>query len=128
MTLKNYLIAMAALTAACWGIFRFLAGMIDPETTNWLGFCLFYFSLFIALIGTAALVGSLFRFVLMKKELAFNSVKLAFRQSFLFALFLVFALFLKANDLFNWFNLILLIIIFSVLELFFINYKKNRNI
>lgn len=126
MTLKSYLIVMSTLTLACWGIFFFVAGMIDPLVTNWLGFVLFYAALFLAVSGSAALFGFFIRFVVLKKELAFNLVKVAFRQSFLFSLFLLAALFLKANHLFNWLNLALLIMGFSILELFLISYKKSR--
>ena len=127
MTLKNYLFVMTALTLACFGIFFFVANTINPFSTNLVGYALFYFSLFLSLSGLATIIGFLIRFVALKKELAFNLVKVSFRQSFLFSLFFVIALFLKANDLFNWLNLVLLILIFSVLELFLINYKKSRN-
>jgi len=127
MTLKNYLFVMTALTLACFGIFFFVANTINPFSTNWVGYALFYFSLFLSLSGLATIIGFLIRFVALKKELAFNLVKVSFRQSFLFSLFFVIALFLKAYDLFNWLNLVLLILIFSVLELFLINYKKSRN-
>ncbi len=126
MTLKNYLLVMSVLTAICWGIFIFVAGLINPEATNWLGYSLFYSSLFLSLSGTTALMGFIFRFVALKKELAFNLVKVAFRQSFLFSLFIVFLLILKSQHLFNWLNLFLLIIIFAILELFLISYKKSR--
>jgi hypothetical protein len=117
---------MAVLTAVCWGIFVFVAGLVNPEATNWLGYTLFYSALFLSLSGTTALIGFIFRFVALKKELAFNLVKVAFRQSFLFSLFIVFLLILKSQHLFNWLNLFLLIIIFAVLELFLISYKKSR--
>ena len=126
MTLKKYLWVMFVLTAVCWGILFFVAGLVDPTATNWLGFLLFYLALFASLSGMIALIGSFFRFVIVKKELAFNSVKVAFRQSFLFSAFIIILLILKAADLFNWLNLILMIIIFSILELFLINYKKSR--
>jgi len=126
MTLKNYLLVMSVLTAICWGIFVFVAGLVNPEATNWLGYSLFYSALFLSLSGTTALIGFIFRFVALKKELAFNLVKVAFRQSFLFSLFIVFLLILKSQHLFNWLNLFLLIIIFAVLELFLISYKKSR--
>lgn len=126
MTLRKYLFVMFVLTAVCWGIFFFVAGIIDPATTNWLGFLLFYVSLFTALSGLITLIGFLIRSVALKKELAFNLVKVAFRQSFLFSLFFIFALFLKAHYLFNWVNLFLLILVFSILELFLISYKKSR--
>ena len=126
MTLKNYLWVMSALTAVCWGIFLFVAGLVDPTTTNWLGFLLFYLALFVSLSGTIALIGFIVRFVALKKELVFNLVKVAFRQSFLFSLFIVLLLILKSQYLLNWLNLFLLVIIFAILELFLISYKKNR--
>lgn len=126
MTLRKYLWVMSVLTAFCWGIFLFVAGLVDPTATNWLGFALFYLTLFVALSGVIALAGFLFRFVAKKKELAFNSVKVAYRQSFLFSLFIILLLILKSVDLFNWLNLILAVIIFSILELFLISYKKSR--
>ncbi len=126
MTLKKYLWVMSALTAVCWGLFLFVAGLVDPTATNWLGFLLFYLAFFASLSGTIALIGFLFRFVIIKKELAFNSVKVAFRQSFLFSFFIILLLIMKAADLFNWLNLLLLVIVFSILELFLISYKKSR--
>lgn len=126
MTLKNYLLVMAVLTIVCWAIFIFVASLVDPQMTNWLGYTLFYLALFLSLSGTTAIIGFVVRFVALKKELAFNLVKLAFRQSFLFSLFIIFLLILKSQHLFNWLNLLLLVIIFAVLELFLISYKKSR--
>jgi len=45
MTLKKYLWVMAALTAFCWAIFLFVAGLVDPTATNWLGFLLLLITL-----------------------------------------------------------------------------------
>ncbi len=126
MTLKNYLIVMGVMTAVCWGVFILMLNFIDPTVTNWLGFMLFYVALFLALSGTAALVGFIIRFVALRRGLAFYAVATAFRQSFLFALFIVIALFLLSANLFTWLNLILLLIIFSILELFVASYKKSR--
>ncbi len=117
---------MGALTVVCWGIFAFVAGLVDPNATNWLGFTLFYLSFFLALSGTAAIIGFLIRFVALKKELVFNLVKVAFRQSFLFSLFVILLLILKSQNLFTWLNLSLLVIIFAIFELFLISYKKSR--
>jgi hypothetical protein len=126
MTLKNYLFVMGILTIICWGNFLFVASLVDPTVTNWVGLSLFYLSLFLSLSGTTALIGFIFRFVALKKELAFNLVKVAFRQSFLFSLFIVILLILKSQKLANWLNLFLLVIIFAILELFLISYKKSR--
>lgn len=117
---------MSVLTLVCWGIFFFVANLVDPEATTWFGYGLFYLSLFLSLSGTAALIGFIFRFVALKKELAFNLVKVAFRQSFLFSLFIVLLLILKSQHLFNWLNLFLLVVVFAIFELFLISYKKSR--
>lgn len=117
---------MSVLTAICGGIFLFITNLVDPTATNWFGFGLFYLSLFLFLSGLAALFGFIVRFVALKKELAFNLVKIAFRQSFLFSLFIIFLLILKSQQLFNWLNLFLLVILFAIFELFLISYKKSR--
>ncbi len=125
MTLKKYLSLMFVLTLISWSVFLFVTAMVDPTSTNWVGFVLFYLSFFISLSGSIALFGFLVRFVALQKELAFNLVKISFRQSFLFSLFIVILLILKAHNLFNWPNLFLLVIMFTIWELFFISYQKN---
>lgn len=126
MTLKIYLFIMAAATLLCWGTFVFILKTVDPDVTNRLGFFLFYLSLFLSLSGTAAIVGFLIRFVGLKHELAFFSVKIAFRQSFLFAFLIIAVLFLSAHNLFTWLNLLLLVIGLSLLEFFLINYGSRH--
>ena len=126
MTLKNYLIVMSVLTIMCWAIFALMLNVINPATTNYLGFGLFYFSLFLSLSGTAALVGFVFRFVALRKSLVFQSVRNAFRQSFLFALFISISFLLLSLELFTWLNISLLLIIFVILELFVTSYRRQK--
>jgi hypothetical protein len=117
---------MGAMTALCWGIFILMLNLIDPTATNWLGFLLFYIALFLSLSGTAALLGFIVRFVALHRELAFYAVSTAFRQSFLFALFIIISMFLLSFNLFTWLNISLLVVIFAILELFIASYKKSR--
>lgn len=128
MTLKAYLILMIIATLICWIAFGFILWTVNPEVTNTIGFLLFYLSLFLAASGTAAIIGFVVRFVGLKRELVFNSVKQAFRQSFLFAFLIVSALFLLSKDLFSWGNLFLLVLGLSILEYFLISRSKyNAN-
>ena len=126
MTLRAYLIIMTLATLTCWGIFGVVLNTVDPFVTNWIGFMLFYISLFLSIMGTAAIMGFLVRFACLKHELAFRSVKAAFRQSFLFGFLLVAVLFLISQDLFTWLNLILLVLGLSVVEYFLISYDRSR--
>jgi diacylglycerol kinase len=79
-----------------------------------------------ALSGTASLIGFLIRFVALKRELAFHAVQIAFRQSFLFALFIIAILILLSQGLFNWLNLLMLIVVFVITETVMISSSKNR--
>ncbi len=126
MTLKKYLMLTALATAVCWTVFLFVSSVINPELTSWLGFLVFYLALFMAISGTASLIGFLIRFVALRHELAFYAVKVAYRQSFMFALFIVAILMLLAQGLFNWLNLFMLIAVFVITEMVMIHSQKTR--
>lgn len=126
MTLKSYLLLMIFTTLVCWGIFVGVVITIDPNTTNWPGFIMFYASLFLAILGTSTIFGFLFRFLLLKQQLAFRAVGEAFRQSFLFAILIIAALFLLSHHLFTWLNITFLIAGLALLELFLISYSRSR--
>ncbi len=124
MTLRSYLTTMIFATIICWTVFFFVVWTVNPQTSNIAGFLLFYISLFLSLVGAAAIAGFLVRFVGLKRDLIFRSVKEAFRQSFLFAFLIVASLVLLSHDLFSMLNLILLIMGISVLEYFLISNKS----
>lgn len=126
MTLKRYLLVIAAATAVCATAFLYVASSVNPNTTNQLGFLFFYGSLFLTLFGLAALLGFLVRFVALKHELAFYSVRNAYRQAFLFAAFVVVLLCLLAENLFTWLNLIILVTLFIIIEAILTRPGKNR--
>ncbi len=125
MSLRWYLIIMTFATILCWLAFVFIILTINPEVTNWPGFTLFYMSLFLALVGSSSILGFVIRFVALKHELVTQSVITSFRQSFLFAIFMIIVLFLLPRNLLTWFNLIFLIIGLSVLEFFLLSYKRT---
>lgn len=124
MTLRSYLTTMIFTTIICWTVFFFVVWTVNPQTSNIAGFLLFYISLFLSLVGAAAIAGFLIRFVGLKRDLIFRSVKEAFRQSFLFAFLIVASLILLSHDLFSMLNLFLLIMGISVLEYFLISNKS----
>ena len=127
MTLKKYLILMAVMTALCWLAWIYIIFTVNPEITNWIGFNLFYISLFLSMVGTAAIIGFVVRFVALKQALAWRLVKEAFRQSFLFSFLIVISFMLLSYDLFTWLNLGFLVIGLSVLEFFMLS-LASRNI
>ncbi len=125
MTLKNYLWVMSILSLISWGLFVFVVKTVDPFTTNWLGFLIFYASLLSSLIGTFSIAGFLLRYYFVKEKIIFNLVKISFRQSFVLSLFIISYLILKSFDLFSWINLILLIVLFTFIEISLSSKKKK---
>lgn len=117
---------MSIGTLLCWTAFVFIIWMVNPTETNFVGFFLFYISLFLSLIGSSAIVGFLIRFIGMKRTLAFYLVKDAFRQSLFFSFFVVAILLLLAYNLFTWFNLFLLVLFLGALEFFLISYRRSH--
>lgn len=124
MSLKKYLISMTTATIITWLLFIFIMSKIDPEITNWIGFLFFYFALFLALSGTIAILGFIIRKKIIKETLIFYSVKNSFRQSFLFSFLIVSVLFMLAENLFSWLNIIILIAVLSILEYILISKTK----
>jgi len=124
MSLKKYLTGMTVATIITWLLFIFILSKIDPEITNWIGFLFFYFALFLGLSGTISILGFLIRKKIMKETLIFYSVKSSFRQSFLFSFLVVAVLFMLAENLFSWLNIIILIAVLSILEYILISKTK----
>jgi hypothetical protein len=125
MSLRAYLVLMILATFACFFSFTIAVMMIDPNTTNWVGFILFYFSLFFSLMGLMSILGFVLRFIFLRKELESHLVLVAFRQAFLVSFLVVAVLFLLARGLFSWLNLLLIIIVFSALEFFLLSYETS---
>ncbi len=125
MTLRTYLTMMLLATAICWSAFAVVINSVNPDTTNWIGFLLFYGSLFMSLVGTSALIGFLIRFIVLKRELVFRQVVIAFRQAFSFSILIIALLFLQAQGMLTWYNMIFLVIALTVLEFFLISYKRT---
>jgi len=116
---------MGVTTTLIWGLFLLLINIINPFTTNVLGLTLFYLILFLALSGAIAIIGFFIRFKLLKKDMIFNSVKTAFRQSFIFSFLIIAILHLLSQKLFSWFNLSLLIIILSLAEFLMLDRRRH---
>lgn len=126
MTLRQYLILMTISAIFCWIIWGFVLYSVDPTTAGILGFVFFYFSLFLALAGTLAVLGLLLRMKFGKEELVFKTVTTSFRQATLLGLLVIGGLILKSQKLLTWWNIIFLVLALIVIEFFFISYEKKR--
>ncbi len=97
---------------------------VNPLEASIAGFLMFYLSLLFASLGSLALLGLLVRRIFKKGELAYRHVVISFRQAVFFSILIVGLLFLQSFRLLTWWNMVLLIFALTVLEFFFISYKR----
>ncbi|KKR34766.1 MAG: hypothetical protein UT67_C0007G0015 [Candidatus Magasanikbacteria bacterium GW2011_GWA2_40_10] len=128
MTLRLYLILMSIGALICWLAWFFVIGSVEPEQAGFFGFLFFYSSLFLALAGTFSIFGFLIKKVILKNDqIVFHHVKSTFRQGMLMAGIIILGLILLQIKLLTWWNGILLILLFALVEgIIFTNRKYNN--
>ncbi|MBU1131954.1 hypothetical protein KKC32_01720 [Patescibacteria group bacterium] len=124
MSVNRFLLILAGCTLVCWLAWLAVLIMINPAQAGILAFLFFYLSLGFALVGTFSVFGLLMRWRFSKEEMAHKHMKIASRQSILFAVLILVAFFLQSQRLLTWWNLVILIVIAAFVELFFISYRK----
>jgi len=109
---------MLVATLFCWTSFLIIVYSVDPFSAPPLGFALFYLSLFFSLVGTLSILGFLFRYLFNKNQFVSQQVVTSFRQSILFSILVVIALYLQSKGLVTWWNLLILVALLAVVEVF----------
>ena len=127
MSLKAYLFLMILATLLCLSGLVAILVAINPWQTNWPGFVLFYTMLFLTCLGLGAIIGFIFRFLILRKTLAHHAVVVSFRQAFLFSLLVIGVLWLQSQALFSWLNVALLVVGFSTAEFFLLSFSVSHN-
>lgn len=125
MLLKHYLIWMLIGTLISWVALGLVLTYINPEIASQTGLVLFYGSVFLSLSGTITLLGFLWRRLRYRDEVLFRQVSTSFRQGILLSVVVVATLFLQANRLLSWWNLLLLVGGLSLLEYFMLTIKQS---
>jgi len=128
MTLRQYLFLMFLGTLLCWGIWVFIILTIDPTSADTISLMFFYASLFLSLVGTIFIITfSLRRLFNKNDDIVFRSVRRTFRQSMVLSTFIIFALLLLQKHLLNYWNTILLVVLFLLLESIVFASRKHNN-
>ncbi|MBI4713687.1 hypothetical protein HY771_00660 [Candidatus Uhrbacteria bacterium] len=121
MTFRWFLIIMTLATVAAWIGWVFVLNTTDPVSTGFIGYALFYFTFSIAFLGTTALFGTVLRLWIHPDGLPYRQTVRALRQSIIFTGLFVSAMFLLSFDLLRWWSSVLIVLLFSLVELFFLN-------
>ncbi|MCX6745208.1 MAG: hypothetical protein NTX82_06840 [Candidatus Parcubacteria bacterium] len=128
MTLRSYIILMLIATIACYLALGAMILFFDPLAGGILALIFFYLSLFLALVGTFAIFGLIFRILFTSDKLIFKKVTASFRQGIWFSLLIIICLYLNSMNLLVGKYIALLILALALLEIFFISYKSKPSI
>lgn len=127
MSLKKYLLLMFFSTLFCLTAFVFVLYYIEPNQAGIIGFVFFYSSLFLFLVGLFSIIGIFARLLFNKDMLIYKHVNTASRQAILYAALIVICFLMQSQRLLTWWNALILIFTISIVEIFFLTYKKfNR--
>ena len=113
-------------TLLCWGAWALVLIYLDPVSAGWLGFGFFYGSLYIAGVGSFALVGTGLRMMFVKQGVVTRQVAIAFRQAFFFSFIVVAALFLQSKEIFTWWSMLLLVAAVTLIEFAIVSLKRRE--
>ncbi len=125
MTLTKYVLIVLSATILAWVGFAVILSQINPETAGMDGFILFYVSLFLALLGSFALMGLSIRLHTQQHHLPYYLVLLSFRQAIFFSVLVVGALLLQSHRVLYWWDMVLLVAVLTVLEFFALKIRRR---
>ena len=124
MSLKRYLLSISVSTLLAWLSWVTVLFYIDPAS-GWLAHALFQGALFLAILGTFALLGFYIRAKVYPQVALFRHVGIAFRQGAWLALFVIGNLVLMGANLFSWWSGLLFMLFLLMLEIFFLSKSKR---
>lgn len=128
MSIRQYLLTMAAATALSWCVWILTIFYFDPDTVGAVGLLIFYVSLFLSLLGTVSTIGFLIRMRLIQNdELIFRHIKKTFKQGFILSIFVIGTLILLQNSLLTWWNFVLLAALYLFIEGIIFTNRKHQN-
>jgi hypothetical protein len=119
---------MAVATSLCWASWGFVITNISPTEAGFLGFSLFFISLFFSLLGTNSIFLFLLYRVLWGKTLRIDGyVKRSLRDSGILSVTLVGLLFLQGQRLLSpWLLALFFLLMLFALAFIFSLEKKDR--
>ena len=128
MNFKKYAVIMLVATVVLWGLWGVVLVSMNPFEDGKKALFLFYGALFCALTGTFACISGLYRHIRFKRESEDEHAIISFRHAFWFAFVACFALFLQANRLMTWLNLLLFIALVAIIEFLILSYTNGSRI
>lgn len=126
MNLRDYLLALTLGTVAALSAAGIVLFAIDPATAGPLAFTALYITLGAAAVGLFSIVGTLIRVYREKTADVGMAVARSLRQAIFFSGLLLLSLFLSSRNLLTVWMMVLLVILFTLVEFFFLASKKRN--
>ncbi len=111
-------------TVGAWASWFMVISYLTPDIAGASGFVFFYLSLFIAIVGSTTLVGFGIRAMVHRNESVTRQASISFRQGIFVAIVAVLSLLLKDQNLFTWWNILILVLILTIIEFFFLSIRR----
>ena len=125
MTLRSCLIGLIVSVISCFAAWVLILLNINPKTSGWQEFLLFYLSLFFTFVSLFTLIGFFIRNKFFSNKPAFTLIEISFRHSIFFSMILIGTLVLQGIRTLNWQNALLLVIGIVILEFYFLNRENG---
>jgi len=127
MSIKAYNLTLLLATMLAWLGFVIILTSFDPTQGSWLVYAMFYFMLFLGILGTLSLLGFFFRSIFKKNRVRPRLIAVeSFRQAIILSAVLILALMLQAGRVLTWWNMALLIVLATVLEFVILVFRQNE--
>lgn len=126
MSLIRFLIILGVGTALSWTAWVLVLMTLDPVSGGSVALMLFHGSFFLALFGSATIIGFFLRYWLEKETVLFRQITIAVRHATIVASGASIALLLQGQRLLNLWSILALAGLAIVIELFFLAGQTRR--
>ena len=118
MSVRTYLLGLAISSVLCWVAFALTLVNTNPTQGGQAALLSFFLSLGCGLVGTLTIIGYYARVYLHRNEVRYGLIRPALRQAFLFTGLFIGLLLLQSGGLLSWWDILLLVVIIGLLELY----------
>ncbi|MFH1430663.1 MAG: hypothetical protein ABIG71_04035 [Candidatus Uhrbacteria bacterium] len=120
---KSAVLIAVIATVGAWAIWGIIVSRLNPNEIGLGGFVIFYAVLFLAVSGSATVLGLLARRRSSDPE---HALRVAVRQGMITGVGAVAAVILQSRGLLSWINLVFLVAALTILELFVISLQRRE--
>lgn len=120
MSAVKFLLYSLIGTLLSWGTWVIVLFRIDPDSGGWVAKTLFFSSLWLALLGTATLVGFGGRYLFERQAMPYRQMTVAARQALILSITTIILLAFQAGRSLSWWVGVLIFLIAAGTESFFL--------